>query len=165
MLSASQARRRYGLEIIDLTEAQLAHDRLHVFAVEGIQVFKGPVRLYNFVSASPLDLLEAASQIIHQVGTAEMRWHLGAPRTWEAQGGALAATERPDAVFHRADGPCAIEYDTGSYSSGRVEQKLGHFKDFAHIYWGCSSPERVKRLQRRYLEHPKLTVFHAAWWL
>lgn len=165
VLSEAQVRRMFGLEVMAFTERELRALDLYVFPVEGVQVFKGPVEVYNFIAPRPLDLLQTSSQIIHQVGTAEMRYALGSPTDWSAGADALAAMERPDALYRTPGGVHAIEYDTGSYSSKRVADKLVHFSGFPVIHWGCSSPVRVRRLRQRYSTVEKLRVTHVAWWV
>ena len=166
VLSAAQARRRSGVEIVQLTEQELVQAGLFVFPLRISRVFRGDVSTFNFVARRPLDRYKTPSQIIHEVGTAEMRAAIRGIQTgsWVSSASALAATSKPDAELTLGGQTYAIEYDTGSYSSQRVEDKLKAFGPYTHVFWGCSSLVRTRRLQERYRTQARLTVFHVAWW-
>lgn len=103
----------------------------------------------NFITCEPKHRCLSANALRHLAGTTEMRHLLNADRTcWQSEAQVSFASEQPDALWHSPRGDVAIEFDAGSYSAKKIEQKINTFKSFSGQVWGSSSLKRVAYLQK-----------------
>ncbi|GGS05660.1 hypothetical protein [Deinococcus sedimenti] len=94
--------------------------------------------------------------LAHAAGVAEMRVLMNVPpdpavwRTGVTLGRREACT--PDAVSIGDFGPVAVEYDTGAYTTGVIEDKLSAFRDqgYDDVVWGVPAQSRRDRLAREH---------------
>lgn len=72
----------------------------------------------------------------------------------------------PDAWYQGAGGRVAVEYDTGTYSMGLVEEKMLEYQqDYSLIVWGATSDIRRARLKSLASElYVRASVMDATWW-
>jgi len=75
------------------------------------------------------------------------------------------ARHTPDAAYDPPEGRVAVEYDTGSYPSKLIEDKLESYKDqgYVRVIWGVASRKRQARLKALFKHFSGLVVMLARW--
>lgn len=104
----------------------------------------------------------------HLAGVGEMRHRLGvSPAEWRTDTHRIHYREHPDAYWYSTKGPCAIEYDAGSYSPALLKRKVETFaRRFAGQYWGVPTEKKALGLRSRLAGfglEPRFVIV-APWW-
>lgn len=100
-------------------------------------------------------------ELLHLIGTAEMRHALGVPSDlWVSSAQRQGAGLVPDALWATPDGEIAIEFDTGTYRYKLIDAKLKAFEKYAGIVWGTPSSARAARIKELYPHVQVLCVAH-----
>jgi len=131
------------------------------------------VRFYG-LHQRDLDRLHPAA-LGHYAGIADMRYRLnvGGARWQISRSGSQGRLQRkqsgclPDAVYKGETGRVAVEYDTGTYSTSLVVEKLeAYYLDHAATVWGVTSPLRQRRVRELAAAYGfRIQVIDATWWL
>lgn len=171
VIGASAARAHYGVSKERAAAAGLLVRELWLGRTARSKVAEEP-RPTVIVSPREKRLLTAReSTLRHLAGVTATRLHVGAPAAaWRNEGGAPLALLEPDGYWQRPDvhegAVWAIEYDTGSYSSKQVRQKMLEFRR-THGYqvWGVASEKRVPLVERLRLGTDSPGQVHYVPWL
>jgi hypothetical protein len=145
-LSLNQVARVYGLGVADLATPDflLTHARLSKTCRSIVE------ETFSFVVLEDGCASLAGFRLRHLAGVAAMRHGLLASiADWVSDAAGVHGTKQPDAVWTVANGVCAIEYDSGSYTVKTLKAKLEAFHMvFSHQIWGCPSIARSMVLKR-----------------
>lgn len=163
VMTTEQLRRRYGLKPEDLE------------GCPHISVALRPVHSQETNLIQTLFFLHQArhktvhvSALSHRAHVAEMRFQLDVPADatlWSYRPEFKHGRHKPDAVWFSPEGEVAIEYDTGSYVTSLIEDKVASYRSqgYMDIVWGVASPKRQARLRRMPLEQGSVRVMLARW--
>lgn len=131
------------------------------------------VRFYG-VRQRDLDRLHPAA-LGHYAGIADMRyrlqveaedWTLVRSGSYNRLRG-IESGRLPDATYAGSTGRIAVEYDTGTYSSSLVAEKLGDYYalKYSATVWGVTSRLRQQRVAQLAADHGlPVRMLNATWW-
>lgn len=133
-------REQHGLFAFDLVAVPIRSDPLFMVVVQ------------CFTRARNLPYFYTNSQIVHLLGVAELRLMVGAHlQDWKSEANLLGRSLLPDALWQTTAGVVAVEFDTGTYHSKTVQNKLAAFgQSYAGVLWGSTSEQRVRKLRARH---------------
>lgn len=164
-LTDGQLARYYGLEIEDLTDRPYVRTIVRPTHMD----FRNEAGV-TFVTANRNIARLDDNALGHRAGTAEMRHLMSVAadaKSWRAEHRDSLRFEEPDAYYYDEHGQMrAIEFDTGSYSSNVIDDKLTTFTDrgFTGIYWGVTMPRRQFNLTEKIRDRLESDILICRWW-
>ena len=164
-LTTVQLKRYYGLGLEDIVSKPYVETVMR--PTHGDQATEPIV---TFVTASRKMANLDDTVLGHRVGTGEMRHLMGVfseVSHWKAEEREVLKFEEPDAYFYDEHGQIhAIEFDTGSYTAGVIDDKLSKFEDrgFTNIHWGVTTVTRKVNLTDKIRHRLGSDVLICQWW-
>lgn len=170
VIGANAARAHYGVSKERAAAAGLLLRELWLGPTANSQMQTPPPKV--IVSPREKRLLTAReSTLRHLAGVTATRLHVGAPAAaWRNEGGAPLALLEPDGYWRRPDvfagAVWAIEYDSGSYSSKQVIEKMRSFRrEYGYQVWGVASEKRREFVECHLLATDSPGQVHYVPWL